>query len=237
MLRSLSTLSFSSFLPQSPLPSFSVPSYSLLFFPPPSVASAVDFTSLSTPLSFYFLPFLIFALSLIFPFLSCLLLSLLVLYSPPPVSPLCVSPLLPFSPRPFLSSCPPPLSPLALRSLLHPGTLTCHLTLRETKAPSLGWSWEELSVPSALFDDSISNDTLILTPHCLFFLHDEIQLERRATGHIIKTWLKRKEPRLALEAARNYFLTHQRKEHNRVGDEGIVEKSGNPAPTPQITLR
>lgn len=95
----------------------------------------------------------------------------------------------------LLSLSSPLLSFLSCSPLLRPGRCTRPHALRETKAPSLSWSWEELSVPSALFDDSISNDTLILTPHCLFFLCDEIQLERRATGHIIKMWLKRGESR------------------------------------------
>lgn len=54
-------------------------------------------------------------------------------------------------------------------SLSLPSWCTSHQTWKETKAASLSWSWEELSVPTALFDDSISNDTLIPTPHCLFF--------------------------------------------------------------------
>ena len=99
----------------------------------------------------------------------------------------------------------PFFSPPLLSSTLHPSWCTSHQTLKETKAPSLCWSWEELSVPSALFDDSISNDTLILTPHCLFFLYDEIQLERRATGHIIKMWLKHRGPCSSLETTCDNF--------------------------------
>lgn len=129
-----------------------------------------------------------------------------------------------------------PLSSLLLSFPLCPGWCTSHQTLKETKAPSLSWSWEELSVPSALFDDSISNDTLILTPHCLFFLYDEIQLERRATGHIIKMWLKREEPRASLETTHDNFLTHQRKEHDRVSDKGIVGTKWNHVFSLQIML-
>lgn len=140
-----------------------------------------------TPHSLLFFPFLVLSS----PFLSAPF-----LFSPPAF--------LSFLCPPFLSSLPL-LSYLLSPSPLRPGWCTSHQTLKETKAPSLSWSWEELSVPSALFDDSISNDTLILTPHCLFFLYDEIQLERRATGHIIKMWLKHGEPRSSLETTYDNF--------------------------------
>ena len=96
---------------------------------------------------------------------------------------------LPFLPPPFSSpffflprSFPYPLSPPPL----HPSWCSSQ-TQGDTKAQSLYWSWEEAVSPLAPFDDGISNDTLIPTPNCLFFrLYDEMQLETRATGHIIK---------------------------------------------------
>lgn len=142
-------------------------------------------------------------------------------HHPPLISPLLSSP--------FLSS------PL-LSSPLRPGWCTSHQTAKETKALSLSWSREELSVPSALFDDSISNDTLILTPHCLFFLYDEIPLERRATGRIIKTWLKRGEPHSSLETTHDNFVSRRCKEHDRVGGIGFVEMSRNYVFSLQITF-
>lgn len=149
------------------------------------------FPLLSFPLSFFLLPIFLSPHLLFSPCLSSPLISFLIL-SPRLLSfPLLYSLLsYPLPSPPLLYS---PLSPLFF-SLL-PGRCTSHQTLKETKAPSLSWGWEELSVPSAPFDDSISNDTLILTPHCLFFLYDEIQLEKRVTGHIIKMWLKHEEPR------------------------------------------
>ncbi|TNN51832.1 hypothetical protein EYF80_037928 [Liparis tanakae] len=92
----------------------------------------------------------------------------------------------------------------------------------QTKAPSPGWRWEELSVPSSLFDDHVSNDALILA--VCFPLRDETGPGRRATGRIIKT-LRREEPRSSLETAHDNFLTDQRREHDRAGGGGIEEES------------
>lgn len=218
----------SPFLPSPPVLSSLLPSSSPLLFSPlllsfPPLLSS-PFLSLSLLLSFP--PLLPFSNFFSFPFPPSFLSSPFLqsspllsyppfLSSPPfPFYSFPFLPLLPSSPfSPFLFS--PPLLPA---SPLHPS----HQSLKETKAPSLSWSWEELSVPSVSFDDSISNDTLILTPHCLFFLYDEIQLERRATGHIIKMWLKHEEPHSSLETTPDNFLTHQCKEHDRVGGEGIV---------------
>ena len=159
----------------------------------------------------------LFILGLFFPsLLSSPLLSSPLLFSP-------LSPLLSFLSSPLLSSSSPLLSSPLISSPLRPARCTSHHTpLKETKAPSLSWSWEELSVPSALFDDSISNDTLILTPHCLFFPYDEIQLERRATGHIIKMWLKHGEATL-VPRNRPWQLLSRRKERDIVGGVGIVK--------------
>lgn len=60
-----------------------------------------------------------------------------------------------------------------------------------------------------------------------FFLYDEIRLERRATGHIIKTWLKHWEPGSSLETTHdNFFFPRQLTEHNRVGGVATVELNG-----------
>lgn len=196
-------------IPLIPFPSHSS-AYHFILFPfhssplsSPSVSSPpISSSFLSSPLSTFLLPILLSPHLLSSPLLYPPLISFLILsprlLSSPLLSPLFSSFL---ASSPFLSyplPSPPllysPLSPL-LPSLHRGRCSTSHQTLKETKAPSLSWSWEELSVPSALFDDSISNDTLILTPHCLFFLYDEIQPERRATGHIIKMWLKHEEPR------------------------------------------
>lgn len=57
-----------------------------------------------------------------------------------------------------------------------------------------------------------------------FFHYDEIQLERRATGHIIKTWLKHWEPGSSLETTHdNFFFPCRLTEHDRVGGVATVE--------------
>lgn len=77
-----------------------------------------------------------------------------------------------------------------------------------------------LSVPSALFDDSISNSTLILAAHCLFFVS-------------VMKWSLRgvqqgKSLKLGSDTASHarpwkpIFLTHQHKEHDRVGGGGAA---------------
>lgn len=130
------------------------------------------------------------------------------------------------SPFPFpllpslLLSSPSLFSPLISASLL---LLIRHR--QKQKAPSLLELGRRLSVPSAVFDDSISNDTLILARRCLFFLRDEIRLEKRATGRIIKMWLKREEPRLSLETTCDNFLTQQCTERDAVGGGRDEQKS------------
>lgn len=101
------------------------------------------------------------------------------------------------------------------------------------KAPSLSWSWEELSVPSARLDGSISSDTLILAPHCLFFPGDEIQLERRATGRIVTT--PSKQPGLVPSKKKTahddffFCLSHLLREH-KAG--WVAGRRGGPPPRP-----
>lgn len=85
-----------------------------------------------------------------------------------------------------------------------------------------------LSVPSALLDESISNSTLILAAHCLFFflffwgLRDEMELERRATRQIVKVGLRHREPGPSLETPPDDFSTHQRRERDGVGGTGTL---------------
>lgn len=138
-----------------------------------------------------------------------------------------------------LSVCSPSLFPLLSSPLFYCPLLSSSLlsspllsssssssdTGRNKKPPSLLEPGRRLSVPSAVFDDSISNDTLILTRRCLFFLYDEIRLEKRATGRIIKMWLKREEPRLSLETTCDNFLTQQCTERDVVGDRRDEQKS------------
>lgn len=129
-----------------------------------------------------------------------------------------------------LSVCSPSLFPFLSSPLFYCPLLSSSLLLlirhrQKQKAPSLLELGRRLSVPSAVFDDSISNDTLILTLRCLFFLYDEIRLEKHATGRIIKMWLKREEPRLSLETTCGNFLTQQCTECDVVGGRRNEQKS------------
>lgn len=72
-----------------------------------------------------------------------------------------------------------------------------------------------LSVPSALFDDSISNSTLILAAHCLFFVSVMKRSWRGVQqGKSLKLGSENQEPRSSQETARDNFSTHQHKEHD-----------------------
>lgn len=91
------------------------------------------------------------------------------------------------------------------RLLLRPARCAAAQMLRKHRLPLSAGAGRSCQSLQLLFDESISNDTFILTPHCLFFLYDEIRLERHATGRIIKTWLKREEPRSSPETTHDNF--------------------------------
>lgn len=91
-----------------------------------------------------------------------------------------------------------------LSSLLRPARCATHQMLRKQRlllSAGAGRSCQSLQLCLMIAFQM----TLLSSLHCLFFLYDEIQLERHATGHIIKMWLKRKEPRSSLETTHDNF--------------------------------